>query len=171
VAEPPSVNRSGRSPCTYTRSSASSDSSGACKRSARSVQGGSASFFVSSPLTILAASATQENGDKTLRYAHLFAIDHLVGTVYTTFFAVVWYIYVPHDGKRIANSAAQKAMMGGSQTGIIMDDAARTAAAMGVWQSERVFSAAVLVIGWLLKVRPLPHRSEPYWRLYPVLKD
>jgi hypothetical protein len=119
----------------------------------------------------LAASATQENGDKTLRYAHLFAIDHLVGTVYTTFFAVVWYIYVPHDGKRIANSAAQKAMMGGSQTGIIMDDAARTAAAMGVWQSERVFSAAVLVIGWLLKVRPLPHRSEPYWRLYPVLKD
>ncbi|KWU43706.1 DUF1753-domain-containing protein, partial [Rhodotorula sp. JG-1b] len=94
---------------------------------------------------------SEENGDKTLRYAHLFAIDHLVGTVYTTFFAVVWYIYVPHDGKRIANSAAQKAMMGGSQTGIIMDDAARTAAAMGVWQSERVFSAAVLVIGWLLK--------------------
>ena len=114
---------------------------------------------------------SEENGYKTLRYAHLFAIDHLVGTVYTTFFAVVWYIYVPHDGKRIANSAAQKAMMGGSQTGIIMDDAARTAAAMGVWQSERVFSAAVLVIGWLLKVRPLPHRSEPYWRLYPVLKD
>ncbi|GAA5987497.1 hypothetical protein JCM10908_001978 [Rhodotorula pacifica] len=95
---------------------------------------------------------SEENGDKTLRYAHLFAIDHLVGTVYTTFFAVVWYVYVPHDGKRIANSEAQKAMMGGSQTGIIMDDAARTAAAMGVWQSERGFSAAVLVIGWLLKV-------------------
>lgn len=84
----------------------------------------------------------------------MFAVDHLVGTVYTAFFAVVWYVYVPHDGKRIANSEAQKAMMGGSQTGIIMDDAARTAAAMGVWQSERVFSATVLVIGWMLKVRP-----------------
>ncbi|BGP25737.1 hypothetical protein JCM10295v2_004670 [Rhodotorula toruloides] len=95
---------------------------------------------------------SEENGTKTLLYAHMYAADHILGTVYTAFFAVVWYVYVPHDGRRIANSDAQKAMMGGSQSGVGMDEAARTAAAMTVWKSERGFSAAVLVIGWLLKV-------------------
>lgn len=96
---------------------------------------------------------SQENGTKTLLYAHMYAADHILGTTYTAFFAVVWYVYVPHDGRRIANSDAQKAMMGGSQSGVGMDEASRTAAAMTVWKSERGFSAAVLVIGWLLKVR------------------
>ncbi|BGP33293.1 hypothetical protein JCM10296v2_005087 [Rhodotorula toruloides] len=95
---------------------------------------------------------SEENGTKTLLYAHMYAADHILGTVYTAFFAVVWYVYVPHDGRRIANSDAQKAMMGGSQSGVGMDEAARTAAAMTVWKSERGFSAAVLVIGWLLKI-------------------
>ncbi|GAA5822316.1 hypothetical protein JCM3770_001568 [Rhodotorula araucariae] len=95
---------------------------------------------------------SEENGPKTLLYAHGFAADHLVGTIYTAFFAVVWYLFVPHDGRRVANSDAQKAMMGGSQTGVEMDEAARTAAAMGVWKSERGFSAAVLAVGWLLKI-------------------
>ncbi|GAA6006845.1 Kei1p [Rhodotorula paludigena] len=95
---------------------------------------------------------SEENGPKTLYYAHLFAADHLIGTVYTAFFAVVWYMFVPHDGRRVANSDAQKAMMGGSQSGDGMDEAARTAAAMGVWKSERGFSATVLAIGWLLKI-------------------
>lgn len=34
-----------------------------------------------------------------------------------------------------------------------MDDAARLAAAQGVWKSERGFSAVVLLVGWGLKVR------------------
>ncbi|GAA5839514.1 hypothetical protein JCM9279_005965 [Rhodotorula babjevae] len=95
---------------------------------------------------------SEENGPKTLLYAHGFAADHLVGTVYTTFFAVVWYLFVPHDGRRVANSDAQKAMMGGSQSGVEMDETERTQAAMGVWTSERGFSGAVLVVGWLLKI-------------------
>ncbi|GAA5933259.1 Kei1p [Sporobolomyces koalae] len=93
----------------------------------------------------------EENGPKSLIYAHLFALDHLVGTLYTGLFAAIWYLYTPHDGRRIANSDAQKAMMG-SNTGTGLDDAARVEAAMGVWKSERGFSGAVLVIGWLLKV-------------------
>lgn len=96
---------------------------------------------------------SQENGPKTLLYAHGFAADHLVGTIYTCFFAVVWYLFVPHDGRRVANSAAQKAMMGGSESGVEMDEAERTAAAMGVWTSERGFSGTVLLLGWLFKVR------------------
>ncbi|GAA6059762.1 hypothetical protein JCM10212_001970 [Sporobolomyces blumeae] len=93
----------------------------------------------------------EENGPKSLVYAHLFAIDHLVGTLYTSLFAAIWYLYTPHDGRRIANSDAQKAMMG-NNTGTGLDDVGRVEAAMGVWQSERGFSGAVLVIGWMLKV-------------------
>ncbi|GAA5836855.1 hypothetical protein JCM3766R1_006282 [Sporobolomyces carnicolor] len=93
----------------------------------------------------------EENGPKALIYAHLFAVDHLVGTLYTSLFAAIWYLYTPHDGRRIANSDAQKAMMG-SNTGTGLDDAGRVEAAMGVWKSERGFSGAVLLIGWMLKV-------------------
>lgn len=105
---------------------------------------------------------SQENGPKTLLYAHIFALDHLLGTLYTTFFAVVWYAWVPHDGRRVANSDAQKAMMGGAGTHE-MDEATRTAAAMTVWEGERGFSAAVLVLGWVIKVRSafLPFLLSP----------
>lgn len=97
------------------------------------------------------SSRVQENGPKSLIYAHLFALDHLVGTLYTSLFAAIWYLYTPHDGRRIANSDAQKAMMG-NNTGTGLDDAGRVEAAMGVWKSERGFSGAVLLIGWMLKV-------------------
>lgn len=72
---------------------------------------------------------------------------------------MIWYLYVPHDGRRVANSDAQKEMMGElSRNGI--DDVVRKVAADAIWKSERGFSAAVLVSGWLLKVRvPLP---SPY---------
>ncbi|GAA5864807.1 hypothetical protein JCM8547_009238 [Rhodosporidiobolus lusitaniae] len=93
-----------------------------------------------------------ENGPSTLLYAHLFALDHLLSTLWTAFFAVVWYAWVPHDGRRVANSDAQKAMMGGSQTTGAMTDEARAAAASEVWSGERGFSAFVLVVGWFIKV-------------------
>ncbi|SCZ87841.1 BZ3500_MvSof-1268-A1-R1_Chr2-3g05309 [Microbotryum saponariae] len=96
----------------------------------------------------------EENGPKVLFYAHLFALDHCVGTIFTSLFAVVWYIYVPHDGRRVANSDAQKEMMseGSASSATFLDDAARKAAAQAVWKGERGFSAAVLMVGWLLKI-------------------
>jgi len=103
-----------------------------------------------SPNPTDSSSRLQENGPKSLIYAHLFALDHLVGTLYTALFAAIWYLYTPHDGRRIANSDAQKAMMG-NNTGTGLDDAGRVEAAMGVWKSERGFSGAVLLIGWMLK--------------------
>jgi len=42
--------------------------------------------------------------------------------------------------------------MMGNNTGTGLDDAGRVEAAMGVWKSERGFSGAVLLIGWMLKV-------------------
>jgi len=92
--------------------------------------------------------AREEHPASTLTYAHLFALDHVINTLYIAFFAVDWYLYVPHDGRRVANSEAQKQMLSEGNFG---DDESRKAAAQAIWKSERGFAAAVLVGGWLLK--------------------
>lgn len=67
------------------------------------------------------------------------------------FFAVVWWVYNPHDGKRIANSEAQKEMMGASGGTSMTDDERRQAAQL-IWNKEKGLAAAFLTVGWLLKV-------------------
>jgi len=89
----------------------------------------------------------------------MFALDHVVSTCFTLLFGAAWWA-LPHDGKKVANSAAQAAMMhldGGADTKV--DDATRTAAAQAVWKSERAFSAVVLLLGWSIKVS----RSANHW--------
>lgn len=69
----------------------------------------------------------------------------------------MWYVHTPHDGRRVANSEAQKAMMGHiDETMGGMTDQERAEAAQGVWKSERGFAAAVLIFGWFTKVRQTP---------------
>ncbi|KAI5478627.1 hypothetical protein MNV49_004769 [Pseudohyphozyma bogoriensis] len=92
----------------------------------------------------------EENGPKVLYYAHGFLLDHLVSTIYTVLFFVNWYYYVPHDGRRVANSDAQKEMMG--EGAGHRDEAAVEAAAQLVWKGERGFSAFVIVVGWFIKL-------------------
>lgn len=96
----------------------------------------------------------QEDGPKTLLYAHLFAIDHFINTLYITFFAITWYSFTPHDGRRVANSAAQREVMESGQAllGKVVDENVMRLAAEGIWKEERGFSAAVLIIGWFIKV-------------------
>jgi hypothetical protein len=95
----------------------------------------------------------QENTAKVLTYAHFYFIDHLISTLYTVYFAISWYVYTPHDGRRVANSAAQKAILEGSTgAGSGLDDAERARIAMQLWNDERGFSTSVLVLGWLIKV-------------------
>lgn len=74
----------------------------------------------------------------------------MISTVYTTLFAVAWYVYEPHDGRRVANSDAQREMM--EEAGKVVDEVARKAAAQAIWKSERGFAAAVIVLGWMVKV-------------------
>lgn len=95
-------------------------------------------------------AAPQEDPRKTLYFAHLFVGDHLLNTIWTTFFAVSWWVYNPHDGKRIANSDAQKDMMGTG--GPTMTDEERKQAAQLIWNQEKGLAATVLIVGWLLKV-------------------
>ena len=50
----------------------------------------------------------------------------MISTVYTTLFAVAWYVYEPHDGRRVANSDAQREMM--EEAGKVVDEVARSSA-------------------------------------------
>lgn len=107
------------------------------------------------------ARIMQENPSKVLTYAHFYLIDHLISTLYIVFFGVTWYSYTPHDGRRIANSAAQKEILeaglaasAGGAAGHV-DDAERGRMALQVWNDEKGFSTTVLILGWLIKVGPL----------------
>jgi len=99
-------------------------------------------------------STTQENPRHMLYFAHIFFADHILNTIWTVYFAVHWWLYTPHDGRRNANSPAQQALIDGyigeHQT---MSEAERTAAAERVWRAEKAQALTIIVLGWLIKVR------------------
>ena len=83
-------------------------------------------------------------------FAHLFFADHVLSTSWTVFFAVIWWVYTPHDGRRTANSDAQKEMMkAGNST---LTDEQRAVAAMEIWNHEKGMAAAIIIISWMSKV-------------------
>jgi len=92
-------------------------------------------------------AVTEEDPRRTLYFAYLFVGDHLINTIWTVIFAVLWWVYNPHDGKRIANSEAQKDIMGASN----ITDEERKQAAQLIWNKEKGFAATLLVLGWLSK--------------------
>jgi inositol phosphorylceramide synthase regulatory subunit len=95
----------------------------------------------------------QEDPKNTLYFAHIFAADHILSTAWTVFFAVVWWVYTPHDGRQEIASEAQKQIMeagGGGHTN--MTAAERAQAATELWNSEKGTAAAVITLGWLSKV-------------------
>ncbi|KZP21041.1 DUF1753-domain-containing protein, partial [Athelia psychrophila] len=99
--------------------------------------------------------AREEDAKRMLYFAHLFFADHVLSTVWTVFFAVVWWVYTPHDGRRTTNSAAQEQiaqdrMGGGPNTN--MTEAQRTAAAHLMWDTEKGTAAAVISLSWLTKI-------------------
>lgn len=99
----------------------------------------------------------QEQTAKLLTFAHFFVLDHLLSTLYTVLFAVVWWVYTPHDGARVSNSAAQAAMvaLAKSRNEIGGDDLTveeRTRIALGMWEGEKLFAVLVLLACWVLKV-------------------
>lgn len=98
--------------------------------------------------------ARQENPKHTLYFAHLFFADHVISTAWLVFFAVMWWVYTPHDGRRQANSAAQEEMMkaGAGLVNHNMTQEQREQAAMEIWDEEKGLATAVIVLGWLVKV-------------------
>ena len=96
-----------------------------------------------------------------LYFAHIFFADHVLNTIWTVYFAVHWWLYTPHDGRRNANSPAQQALIDGyigeHQS---MSEAERAAAAERVWRSEKAQALTIIILGWLIKVR-LVTRPKP----------
>jgi hypothetical protein len=95
----------------------------------------------------------KENPQHTLYFAHLFFVDHVFSTAWTLYFAIVWWVYIPHDGQRPANSAAQEAIRQGAGVNHTMTDAQRAAAADILWHEEKGAAGMVIVVSWLSKVR------------------
>lgn len=98
----------------------------------------------------------QENVEKSTITAHVFLLDHLIGTLWTAFFGVAWWIYTPHDGERIVNSDAQiELATGGAAAGhhpAAISEAERAASALKLWNQEKAFAAAIIICGWVIKV-------------------
>ncbi|KAH7910306.1 Inositolphosphorylceramide synthase subunit Kei1-domain-containing protein [Hygrophoropsis aurantiaca] len=94
----------------------------------------------------------EENPVHSLYFAHLFFVDHVLSTAWTAFFAVVWWLYTPHDGRHQSNSAAQDAIRQGAGVNHTMTDAQRAAAADMIWQEEKGTAAMVIVVSWLSKI-------------------
>lgn len=111
----------------------------------------------------------QEDPKSTLYFAHLFFADHILSTSWTIFFAVVWWLYSPHDGRRVSNSAAQDNIIEnylGETEEVSEEERARLA--LQLWRREKGVAIAIIVVGWLIKVswRNLVRRL-----LYPSLSD
>ncbi|THH32048.1 hypothetical protein EUX98_g2170 [Antrodiella citrinella] len=98
----------------------------------------------------------QEDPKYTLYFAHVFAVDHILNTAWTVFFAVMWWMYTPHDGRRQANSPAQEemALAGAAQAAKIHNMTAqeREFAAMELWDHEKGTAGTVIALGWLAKI-------------------
>jgi len=94
----------------------------------------------------------EENPQHTLYFAHLFFVDHVFSTAWTFYFAIVWWVYIPHDGQRPANSAAQEAIRQGAGVNHTMTDAQRAAAADILWHEEKGAAGMVIIVSWLSKL-------------------
>ena len=114
------------------------------------------SLYIYSVLTICAIlyglkGTGEESPRAMLTYAHLLAIDHLVATAYLVVFGISWFVYNPHDGESIVNSAAQASMMEHSSASTLTDEQ-RHAAAQQIWREERGVAFAVLLGSYLLRI-------------------
>ncbi|KAH7885792.1 Inositolphosphorylceramide synthase subunit Kei1-domain-containing protein [Phlebopus sp. FC_14] len=94
----------------------------------------------------------EENAQHTLYFAHLFFVDHILSTAWTLFFAVAWWLYTPHDGRRQANSPAQEAIREGAGVNHTLTDAQLAAAANILWHEEKGTAVLVITVSWLSKV-------------------
>jgi len=116
------------------------------------------SMYIYSVLALVALAwglraVKEEDPKQTLYFAHLFFADHVLSTAWTVFFAVVWWVYTPHDGRRTANSAAQEEMAKGGNGGSHnMTEEERIEAAHMMWNHEKGTAAGIIILSWFVKI-------------------
>ena len=96
----------------------------------------------------------QEDARSTFYFAHLFFADHILSTSWTVFFAVVWWLYSPHDGRRVSTSTAQDNIIANylGETERVSEEE-RTRLALQLWRREKGVAITIIILGWLIKVR------------------
>lgn len=98
-------------------------------------------------------SLKQEDPKNTSYFSHIFFVDHIVSTIWTVFFATLWWFHTPHDGRHIINSDAQQDIIRVAHTsGTAMTDEERVRAATTIWNAEKGVTLAIIVLSWLSKV-------------------
>ncbi|TIA90971.1 hypothetical protein E3P99_01303 [Wallemia hederae] len=93
---------------------------------------------------------TEENPTNSLLYANLFAIDHIISTIYSLVFFKHWYIDEPHDGRRA--DVGDLTVGWGGVAHQDLTELERVSAAKEVWGREKVFAALVLLSGFIAKL-------------------
>ncbi|KAJ1018146.1 hypothetical protein NDA16_005012 [Ustilago loliicola] len=111
---------------------------------------------------------SDEDAQHVLTYAHLFTLDHMISTFWTLLFTFNWWYFTPHDGQPTTNQSSH-------QTGLMhlietiesqyrtpeqmaklhhdqLTPEQRKISAQRIWKEEKDFSAAVLTLGWLVKI-------------------
>ena len=111
---------------------------------------------------------SDEDAQRVLTYAHLFTLDHMISTFWTLLFTFNWFYFTPHDGQPSTSQSTH-------QTGLMdlietiesqyrtpeqmaqlhhdqLTPEQRKISAQRIWKEEKGFSAAVLGLGWLVKV-------------------
>lgn len=83
--------------------------------------------------------------------------------MWTVFFAVDWWVYQPHDGRRQANSEAQQWLIAISHAAnSTLTQAERKAAAMAIWRREKGTAAFVIMFSWTFRVSRHVFLSVPF---------
>jgi len=123
--------------------------------------GGSAaqlSLYIYSTMALVALgwglqAVKKEDPRSTLYFAHIFFADHILSTSWTVFFAVVWWLYTPHNGVRVSNSPAQEAIVK-NYPGVLQSvtDEERAKLATELWNREKGFALTLIVLGWVFKI-------------------
>ncbi|CDZ98837.1 Protein of unknown function DUF1753, Golgi [Phaffia rhodozyma] len=123
---------------------------------------GQLSFYLYSTVTLAGfvwglKAISEEQTTNVFKFSHLYILDHLVTTFYTFLFSIVWWLYIPHDGRRVSNSPAQAAMIAlaksrGELLGEDLSDEERVRIAESLWDHEKIFAVFVLIACWALKI-------------------
>jgi len=93
-----------------------------------------------------------ENQKEVFYFAHAFICDHLLSTLWLAYFSVNWWVYTVHDGERVVNSDAQKELIEGAIDIPVLSADERHRIAQELWDTEKGHAAAVIIIGWILKI-------------------
>ena len=66
---------------------------------------------------------------------------------------MMWWLYTPHDGQRVSNSAAQDKIIENylGETEKVSDEE-RARLALQLWGREKGVAITIIVLGWLIKV-------------------